>query len=41
MSRWEAVIDATETREKQREREREEGVRGGDKQSWVGGAVQR
>lgn len=30
-----AVIDDTKTREKQRAREK--GVRGGDKQSWVGG----
>lgn len=32
-----AVIDATKTRGKQRAGEREKGVRGGDKQSWVGG----
>lgn len=35
-----AAIDATKTREKHTRREKG-GVRGGDKQSWVGGALQR
>lgn len=33
-----AVIDDTKTREKHRASERR-GVRGGDKQSWVGGCL--
>lgn len=39
VSRWAAVIDATKTRGKQGEGESRVGVRGGDKQSWVGGCL--